>query len=388
MRVVLLGGAGEIGAEIARELARVPEIDSLVIADLDGDRADGLARECGQQGERPSVSVSGVDVHDRASALALLDGADLLMNCTTFALFDAVISLAIEARVDYADLISEPTDEHRRAARDAGITAISGLGASPGLSNVLVRHAADELDELHAVEISWISMRTVAPTPGLLDTILWELSQECDTRLYYRDGRHHRAAPFEGSRQVEFAPPVGRQQVYYVPHTEVATLPDHFPALRDCAVRGSWRPELMHDMQVLERYGLLADAALESTKRAIWTRCGAVRDAANWMLYVNVEVEGSRDGGPVRRTYKVSHPADWGQRGVARMTGVPAAVGAQLLARHGRTATGFVDPEEYYDPLEFLGELERRGTVVVRWDQTPAAPEPRENQGMTAQQNA
>ena len=68
---------------------------------------------------------------------------------------------------------------------------------------------------------------------------------------------------------------------------------------------------------------------------------------------------------------------DWGERGVARMTGIPAAVGAQLLARHGRIATGFVDPEEYYDPLEFLAELECRHAVVIDRDEVelPAARE-------------
>ena len=95
------------------------------------------------------------------------------------------------------------------------------------------------------------------------------------------------------------------------------------------------------------------------------------------MLYVNVEIGGTRDGALVTRTYKVSHPLRWGEQGVARMTGIPAAVGAQLLARHGRTATGFVDPEEYYDPLEFLAELECRHAVVIDRDEVelPAARE-------------
>jgi saccharopine dehydrogenase (NAD+, L-lysine-forming) len=376
MRVALIGGAGEVGAEIARDLAQVDEIDSLLIADLDARRAAQLAHELAS--ERPQVSASGIDVRDSQSALSVLAGVDVLMNCTSFALFEPVLDLARAAGVDYADLISEPEDRHRRAAERAGITAISGLGASPGLSNVLVRHFADTVDELHEVEISWISLRTVAPTPGLLDTIIWELSEDCVTRAYYRNGRHHRAAFLEGSRLVEFASPVGPQYVYYVPHTEVATLPRHFPALRDCAVRGSWRPELMQDMRVLERYGLLAGAALQDTKQAIWRRCGGRRDSAPWMLYVNVELGGTRHGEPVRRTYKVSHPADWGQRGVARMTGVAAAVGVQLLARHGRGAAGFVDPEEYYDPLEFLAELERRQSIVVDCQQTPIAGAPRE----------
>jgi saccharopine dehydrogenase-like NADP-dependent oxidoreductase len=116
---------------------------------------------------------------------------------------------------------------------------------------------------------------------------------------------------------------------------------------------------------VLNRYGLLAGASLESTKRAIWEQCGGLRDSSAWMLFVNVETVGTRGGEVVRRTCRISHSSDWGERGVGRMTGIPAAVGALLLARHGRVATGFVDPEEYYDPREFLAELERRDCIKI-----------------------
>jgi saccharopine dehydrogenase-like NADP-dependent oxidoreductase len=367
-----------VGAEIARDLAAVPEIDALVIADVDEQRARALAGVLG----RPHIVAQGLDVHDRERSLELLEDTEVLMNCTSFALFDQAFDLALAAGVNYADLISEPSAEQRRAARSAGITAISGLGATPGLSNVLVRHAADELDELLEVDISWISLRTIAPTRGLLDTILWELSEDCPTRRYYRNGRHHRAAFLEGSREVEFAPPVGRQLVYYVPHTEVTTLPRHFPTLRDCAVRGSWRPELMQDIKVLNRYGLLAGTMLESTKRAIWERCGGLRDGGTWMLYVNVETAGRRGGAVVTRTCRVSHPPEWGERGVARMTGITAAVGALLLVRHGRVATGFVDPEEYYEPQEFLAELERRGSIKIERDEVALEDKPHARGGV------
>ena len=372
MRVVVIGGAGEVGAELVRDLAGVDEIDSLSVADLDADRAGAIAAELKRRG----VSACGLDVHDRESALELLRGADLLMNCTSFELFDTVFELALAAGVDYADLISEPSPQQRAVAERAGIAAISGLGASPGLSNVLVRHAAEQFDELLGVNISWISSRTAAPTPGLLDTILWEVSEDCSTRCFYRDGRHERAAFMEGSRIVEFAQPVGRQFVYYVPHPETITLPAHFPTLRECAVRGSWRPELMQDLRVLERYGLLSAKALESTKQAIWERLGGARDAEPWTLFVNVEVSGARGGEVVRRTYNASHPTEWGDRGIARMTGVPAAVGAQLLAGHRRDVVGFVDPEEYYDPLEFLAHLEQRGGINVQWTESVVAGHP------------
>jgi len=366
VRIVVLGGAGEVGAAVSADLAAFADVDELVVADADATRAEALAAQL--PGGR--VSAFGLDVRDPVRALELLDGADLLVNCTSFTLFDSVIDLAVRAGTDYADLISEPGPGHRRAAREAGITAVSGLGATPGLSNVLVREAADELDQILEAHVSWVSFRTIAPSPGLLDTILWELADDCPTRFAFQNGRYERAGFMEGSRLVDFAPPVGRQRVYYVPHPEVVTLPRNFPGLRVCAVRGSYRPELMEHARVLNTYGLLDEGVRDATKARIWERCGGLRDETPWTLFVNVEVIGERGGETVRRVYDVSHPTSWGQAGTGRMTGTCAAVGAQLLARHGRQGAGFVDPEAYYDPQEFLAELERRGTVAVARSET------------------
>ena len=367
MRIVVLGGAGETGAALSADLAAQSEVDELVVADLDRERAEALvARLPGGK-----AVAARVDVRDPDAALPLLEGADLLMNCLSFTLFGPALELAIRAGVNYADLISEPDPEQRRSAAAAGITAVSGLGATPGLSNVLVRDAAARLDELREAHISWVSFRTIAPSPGLLDTILWELADDCPTRLSFQDGRYERAGFMEGSKLVDFAEPVGRQRVYFVPHPEVVTLPRHFPSLRVCAVRGSYRPELMEHARVMNAYGLLDEGAREATKARIWESCGGQRDTAAWLLFVHVDAIGRRDGGAVRIAYDVSHPSTWAQEGTGRMTGACAAVGAQLLSRHGRAAAGFVDPEAYFDPSEFLAELERRGTVTVTRSETP-----------------
>ncbi len=362
MRIVVLGGAGEMGGAVSADLAACPEVTELVVADVDTGKAESLVAGL----ETATARAVGLDAADRGAALDVLEGADVLVNCTSFTLFDSVIELAVAAEVDYADLISEPSDAQRRAVADAGITAISGLGASPGLTNVLVRHAADWLDDLEEAHLSWASFRTIAPSQGLLDTILWELSDDCPTRRYFSNGRYVRAGFMEGSRLVDFAAPLGRQRVYYVPHPEVATLPRNFPSLRFCAVRGTWRPELMEHVRVLNEYGLLDAEAIEATKSRIWARKGGLRDDNPWRLFVNVEVVGTRGGEAWRRVYDASHP-DWGQEGTGRMTGICAAVGVQLLGRHGRTQPGFVDPEQYYDPEEFLAELAGRNAVQVTW---------------------
>jgi lysine 6-dehydrogenase len=363
MNVVVLGAAGEVGKTLTADLGACPEIDHVVAADLARDEVEALAAG------RERVSAAPVNLRDREQVLRLLHGCDLLVNCTSFSLFDVVIDLAVSAGIDYADLLSYPSQEQVRAVEESGITAISGLGLTPGLSNVLVAHAADELDEIEEAHIAWMSFRTIAPSRGLLDTILWELSEDCSTREYFQNGRFHQAGPMEGSRLVDFADPAGRQRVYFVPHTEVRTLPKHFPSLAFCAVRGTWRPKLMDDVRVLNEYGLLNQATLEATKEVVWDRFGGERDVAPWMLFLNVEVVGTQNGETVRRVYDVSHPTDWNQAATGRMTGLCAAVGAQLLARHGRTHAGFVDPEVYYDPHEFLVELARReGVSVARRD--------------------
>jgi saccharopine dehydrogenase-like NADP-dependent oxidoreductase len=374
VRIVVLGGAGEVGKAVTADLAACPEVETLLVADADGARAEELARSLG--GGR--VSAVTLDVEDAKRALPALRGADVLMSCTSFRLFDRVLELATAAGVSYADLLSEPSPAQRRAVAAAGITAVSGLGATPGLSNVLVRHAADELGPPVEAHVSWASLRSIAPSPGLLDTILWELADDCPTRQVFVDGRYERAGFMEGSRLVEFAPPVGRRRVYYVPHTEVRTLPRHFPSLRLAAVRGTWREELMDDVRVLNKYGLLDEPAREATRERIWERFGGVRDSAPWLLFVNVEVVVGEADSAVRRVYRVSHPDTWGHEGTGRMTGVCAAVGAQLLGRHGRCGAGFVDPETYYDPAEFLAELARRGSVSVTWEDAPAGGGPLE----------
>src|ERR1700741_1273480 len=92
MRVALVGGAGEVGAEIARDLAGVREIETLVVADVDAERAAVLARELAPQ--HPGVSALGLDIWDRESALDCLAGVDVLMNFTSFTQFDRVLALA------------------------------------------------------------------------------------------------------------------------------------------------------------------------------------------------------------------------------------------------------------------------------------------------------
>ena len=80
-----------------------------------------------------------------------------------------------------------------------------------------------------------------------------------------------------------------------------------------------------------------------------------------------MEVLGSHNGRTIRRIYDLTHPVNWGDAATGRQTGICAGVGAQLLAKHGSREAGFVDPEVFYDPDEFIVELKKRGTLQLSW---------------------
>ncbi|WP_180279731.1 saccharopine dehydrogenase family protein [Rhodococcus qingshengii] len=377
---MVLGAAGEVGAWISRDLAECADIGSLLLLDVDKKRLDALVEEL----HGGHVEGRVVDLADRAAVLDALSDADLLMNCTSLTLFDKVIDLALAAGVNYADLISEPTEAQRRAAAEAGITAVSGLGSSPGLSNVLVSHAHREFTTVEEVHIQGVTWRAIAPSPGLLDTVLWELADDTATRQYFQNGRYHWAASMDGSRVAEFPEPVGKQHVYFVSHTEPRTLPKHFPELKFCAMRVTWPVELMNDIRVLNKYGLLDSVelpgmggatAIDATRARIWQKWGGIRTDP-CLLFTQVEILGTQDGRTVRRIYNLTHSLEWGDTATGRQTGICAAVGAQLLAKHGSgPRRGFVDPEVYYDPAEFIAQLQKRGTLELTWSDTEVSVE-------------
>lgn len=371
MRIFVLGGAGNIGSEVTRALLQFPEVKQVAIGEYSVEAANRLAAEL----RDPRICIEQVDVKQVPQTAQKLKGYDVLMNATYFGLFDYAIQAAISAGIDYADLISEPTEKQIAEVQRSGISAVSGLGLTPGLSNVLARRGAGKFQTTEEIHIHWVSLRTVAPSEGLMDTVIWELANECPTRGYFLNGNFTVVPPFEGSKRVRFAQPVGEQIVYYVPHTETVSLTRNIPGVKYVSVRGTWRPEIMEDFRVLNRYGLLDSAevsvngtrsrAADVTRKRIWQTHGQQIDSGLWAFFLNVEVIGLRQGGRARYVADASHPVEWKDRTTAKMTGIPAAVGAVLLGRNKRKQTGIVYPETYYDPEEFLRELETLRCVTI-----------------------
>lgn len=105
-------------------------------------------------------------------------------------------------------------------AKRAGITALTGMGASPGTTNILIRAALDALGSADDVAIHWINDARDS-SPATLEH-LWHIFRP------YRDGRILDEVPkWEDlqSKEVEFADSVGTHLTMELAHSELVSVP-------------------------------------------------------------------------------------------------------------------------------------------------------------------
>jgi lysine 6-dehydrogenase len=382
MRAVILGGCGAMGSEATRDLAITSDFDEITIADLDKEKANALADKLNASTGRGHVRAVYMDALDEDALVALIRGQDAVVNTMTYHFGLQATRAAIRAGVNYVDLGGLHNTPKQLAlnheAQAAGVTIVLGCGATPGVTNILARRGADDLDTVDAIHIAFASHRSIAPSPGLLDTILDEFNPEA-SRFFYEDGHLVEVQPFDGAQLVTFQPPVGTQEVYFVPHSETHTMPRFIgKGLRRVDVRGAWRPETMQALRLFLNYRLITSDSVQvnGTKlrakeflRAHLLQAASnwhARDEGDWAFLLYVEVKGTRAGREASRIYRTSHPgmSEWGQQATARMTGIPISIGAQLLAHGERRSAGVVAPEAAFESHRFIAELARRDIRV------------------------
>src|SRR5258708_25807670 len=382
MRAVILGGCGAMGSEATRDLATTSDFDEITIADLNKEKAQALADSLNTSTGRGHVRAEYIDATDEDALAALIHRQDVVVNTMTYHFGLQATRAAIRAGVNYLDLGGLHNTPKQLAldheARAAGVTIVLGCGATGGVTNILARRGGEDLDTVEAVHIAFASHRSIAPSPGLLDTILDEFSPEA-SRFYYEDGRLVEVQPFDGARLIIFQSPVGKQEVYFVPHSETHTLPRFIgKGLRRVDVRGAWRPETMQALRFFLNYRLITSDPVQVNGTKIRakeflrahllqaTNNGHGQDAGDWAFLLYVEVKGMRAGRAASRIYRTSHPrmSDWGQQATAKMTGIPVSIGAQVLSHREGQCRRAMAPEAAFDPTRFIAELARPGLRV------------------------
>lgn len=375
MKALVLGGAGAVCKETTRDLAEFSSFEEIVVADYDLAAAEKLVAEIGDS----RLGAMRFDAHNDDAMLKAFPGFDVVVNGLPFQYDLPVNRACVEVGVSGLDLSSDdPQFALHEEAVAKDMVFVPGVGATPGITNMMAARAAEVLDRLDEVEIFFAAFRCLAPAPGLLRTTLWEFVPEEEAReeVYFEDGAWHATPPLSGGIDVQFHDQIGAQRVYYVPHDESNTLPRSYPGLRRAAVRGCFPPHVMELMGALMRGGLLTSRlvhidgrevpALELVRSLLWEN-PLSRENPVWAYGLVVEVLGERGGRRTRCTYRSSHPPqeEWGGTSAYfKNVGIPLAIGADLIATGQVSARGVVAPEKALPVKPFFEALAQRGIQV------------------------
>ncbi|MFL6296166.1 MAG: saccharopine dehydrogenase family protein [Actinomycetes bacterium] len=407
MRVVVVGGAGAMGRWTVRDLTESEGVGEVVVADLDGSRArEAAGWAAARSGSNGTARVSGLalDAGDGEALRRAFDGADVVCNCAVYSTNLPVMEACADAGTHYVDLGGLfHTTRRQLTLHDrfvaAGVTAVVGMGGSPGTTNVLAALAGRGLDRVEEVEVrlgvaDFAPSSAPVPVPYAIQTILDEFSVPAMT---FRDGRLVEVPAMSDQEELDFPPPVGRVRVGHTLHSEVATLPLHFAdrGIRSVSFKVGFPAAFMDRLALLAALGLADTSPVElpsgpvvprellvhcitrtatmpgpdtapDDAEAIWVRvrgrrAGPSGDPALAPRDVSV------DGSPVERLAECvvrPHPA-W-QAGAGQLdTGVPPSIVAQFLAAKVIDRPGVLAPEDAVPPEPYLAELATRNMEVT-----------------------
>ena len=387
MHTVVLGGGGAMGRITVRALAEDARVTRVTVADLSEAAAQRTINWL-ERGREKAVATA-CDVSDGPRLAEMLTGADVVLNATDYPFNLTVMRAALAAHVPYADLgglfhMTRRQYELHDAFAEAGLTAVLGIGSTPGITNVLARLAADQLDTVERldVRIGSADLRSgdvsFAP-PYSIRTILDECTLE---PMVFANGKTRAAAPLSGQEPIDFPAPIGPVTAMYTLHSEVALFPVSFGdrGLKHASFKIAFPPDFLDQLRLLVDLGLANTSAISVRgARKGQTAQVAPREMLVALLrqradilpagepddcdVLRVVAAGIRDDVPMELTEEmvVLPYKPWGIGAGDLDTGVPLAIAGILLASGEARLPGAHGAERVFDPAAFLRELARYG---------------------------
>ncbi len=373
-----LVGAGLQGTAIAFDLARQPDVERIIVTDLDGERARELA-ELDPDGRTEGRQL---DAGASAAVTALAQEVDVLVSATYYGFNVGLARAAIAGGAHFCDLggnnaVVDAEFALSPEAERAGVTVIPDCGLAPGMATVLgalavARHPSPET--LH-IRVGGLPLR---PKPPLDYKLVFApeglINEYVEPARVVRDGRIVEVEPLTEIERVTF-PGFGPLEAFHTSGGS-STLPRTVGGrLRTLEYKTIRYPGHCERMRFLRELGLMDSRPIHPWERGLGVTPREVLEAVlaehlvdpdEDVVLMRVEVGGPSGGRWVRQVFEmIDHAdADTGHTAMMRTTGYPAAIVAHLLGRGEITAHGAV-PQELAVPGElFLAALRARGFAI------------------------
>jgi saccharopine dehydrogenase-like NADP-dependent oxidoreductase len=357
-RVLVLGGYGFFGSRICAMLARVSNVD-LRIAGRDVGKARAQAATLGL----PPESAIRIDAHapDFAAELRQLTVDTVVNTAGPFQNQDYdVPRAAIAAGCNYIDLADSrdyvlgigALDD---AARDAGVSVVSGASSVPALSVAVIDRFLPQFEKLASVRIG---IASGAKSPGL--ATMRGIFSYCGKPFARRvDGREETTYGWLDLQRRRFPAPVGARWLGSCNVPDLSIVPARYPTVQTVTFHAGFASATGHlvvwTLSRLVKAGILRSVvpfAAPLHRISEWIEPFASDKGA---MFVEMSGEGA-DGTALRRTWNLIAEHNHGPN-------IPCGAAVALIAKLAGTVSlpkgampcvGLLTPDEYLAPLRHL----------------------------------
>ena len=394
MRILLIG-AGGVGDAIVKISADRNFFEKLIVSDYDIQRAEKSVEWVNQHSPEAADKFQTAQIDasdsDQVAALAKEVGATHIMNAVEPKFVQSIFDGALKAGVNYMDMAMSLSHVHKTDPfntpaeklgdwqydkhaefEKAGLLALIGTGAEPGISNIFARYAADhlfsEVDEICILDGGNLVVRNEQGEEIFAPSFsIWTVIEEClnPPLIWEKDHGWYTTEPFSEPAMFEFPGGIGPIECVNVEHEEVNMLPRTMDA-KKVRFKYGLGSEFIGVLQTLHALGLdkiepvsvrsksgRVEVAPRDLVAAVLPDPASLVDSMTGKTCAGTLVTGKGLDGKPRATY-LYHVADtswtgknYNAQAVVWQTALVPVVALELLSRGDWKATGVRGPEEF-----------------------------------------
>jgi lysine 6-dehydrogenase len=376
----LVLGAGKMGTVLAKDLIESDCQNKVTLLDVSDEQLSHASEFI--RSER--LTLLQRDVEEGRQMEEVFKGNDValcaLLHRHSLPLLDA----AVREGVHFVDLVGEgPLDrlKYDEEAKKNGVCIISGLGVSPGITNICVGRGVHLLDEVERAMI-YVGGNPVHPKPPLNYRIVYAVESLLD--FYERkvpilkNGEIQEVEPLSGIETISFPDPFSEMECFYTDGLNSLIFTMKGKVQDELAEKTIRYKGHAQQVKVLMESGLFSREPIQVEGQPVIPRkvLEAVLDSEMKLgeeedvTLLRIIVEGRRAGKPETHIFEMIDPCDSekGYTSMAKTTSFPASVAAQMITSGRISQRGSLFPEdifhdELYQPL--MEELEKRAVVVT-----------------------
>lgn len=381
---LLIIGAGGVGNVVAKKCARLTNVYSdIMLASRTKSKCDAIAAEIKEM----QLQTASVDADDAKQVADLIRSfnADLVINVALPYQDLPIMDACLETNTHYLDTANyEPIDEakfeyswqwaYQERFKEKGLMALLGCGFDPGVTGVFTAHAAkyhfDEMHYLDIVDCNAGDHGKAFATNFNPEINIREITQK---GKYFENGEWVEIDAMSIHKPIDY-PNVGPRESYLLYHEELESLVKNFPTLKRARFWMTFGQEYITHLRVLQNVGMTRiDPILYNGVeivplqflKAVLPEPSSLGENYTGETSIGCQIKGIKNGKD--KTYFIynncKHQAaydDVQAQGVSYTTGVPATIGAELMATGIWMKPGVYNVEEF-NPDPFLAKLGEYG---------------------------